>query len=1063
MPKRKGFKLVHVSDTHIKNLKYHEDYRVVFEQMYSILREEKPDYIVHCGDVAHTKTQLSPEFFEMAADFFDNLSDIAPLVLIAGNHDGNLKNSNRQDALTPVVKALGKDTIHYLKNSGEFSPCKGLTFNVLSVFDRDNWVSPSSEKSINIALYHGAIAGVETDLGWVLDHGEDELDIFGEHDFAFLGDIHKTNQILDTEGRIRYCGSTVQQNFGETNDKGFLIWDIKDKDTFDVEHFILENPHPFVTIELTKTGRIPKKASPPPGSRLRIVTTHATPIDKVRKAIDIAKTKFKPESVTYLNKAGKNRTRVDIDENFEKYNLRDLAIQEGLIKEFLKDYLSDTKEDAEVLSEVLSINRRINSEAESEERASYRNVSWSIKSLEWDNLFNYGEGNKINFDNLAGIIGIFGKNFSGKSSIIDSLLWVLFNNTTKSKRSLTDLINQNRDRAWGKVVIELDNRLYTIERSMERRYSKSGEEISASSKADFWVNDLATDEMLSLNGETTTQTTKNIEKFFSSIEDFQMTSLSSQLDSLAFITEKSTKRKAILAKFLDLEIFDSKCEIAKKESSLLEGKIKYLLEKKGDISTDIRKLDAEKNIEQKAKELFEQEAKCKKLNKEVEELSLEIARVETRMDSTTVQELIDPDVEREKIDTNQERLGFVQKRNKNLDALIGKNEMLIDKIDDFLKKFDYEGWTQKKDEVMIFNRELEDIQAKIDEHQKTITESQNRITILKQVPCGEKYPECIFIRNAYRTSNEAKSARKQIPILERKKQKKQDESELPSLEKVEEYLQQHGLLLEKRNGLKQGINEYELEIAKNKTTVVTLRNSINKSQDQVRLFEENEASIKEFAALTKQRADLVNKKAKVKKVLSKCESEIRFLDKEQGRWENERKELLREELELENSQRDYSAYDLYRKAMGSNGVSLDIIKKELPIINDEIAKILANVVNFEVYLENEGKDLKVLIKHPSFEPRPLEMGSGAEKTIAAMAIRLAFTNVSSLPIGDTFILDEPGTALDEENMEGFIRILDLIKSHFKNVILISHLDSLKDAVDLQISIEKKGKFAFVNQ
>jgi len=39
----------------------------------------------------------------------------------------------------------------------------------------------------------------------------------------------------------------------------------------------------------------------------------------------------------------------------------------------------------------------------------------------------------------------------------------------------------------------------------------------------------------------------------------------------------------------------------------------------------------------------------------------------------------------------------------------------------------------------------------------------------------------------------------------------------------------------------------------------------------------------------------------------------------------------------------------------------------------------------------------------------------------------------------------------------------LVKSHFKNVILISHLDSLKDSVDLQISIEKKDKFAFVNQ
>ena len=58
----------------------------------------------------------------MAQEFFDKLSDISPLILIAGNHDGNLKNSNRQDALTPIIKALKKDSIYYLKNSGEFSP-----------------------------------------------------------------------------------------------------------------------------------------------------------------------------------------------------------------------------------------------------------------------------------------------------------------------------------------------------------------------------------------------------------------------------------------------------------------------------------------------------------------------------------------------------------------------------------------------------------------------------------------------------------------------------------------------------------------------------------------------------------------------------------------------------------------------------------------------------------------------------------------------------------------------------------------------------------------------------
>ena len=80
-----------------------------------------------------------------------------------------------------------------------------------------------------------------------------------------------------------------------------------------------------------------------------------------------------------------------------------------------------------------------------------------------------------------------------------------------------------------------------------------------------------------------------------------------------------------------------------------------------------------------------------------------------------------------------------------------------------------------------------------------------------------------------------------------------------------------------------------------------------------------------------------------------------------------------------------------------------------------------------------------------------------------MAIRMALLNVSTLPKGDIFILDEPGTSLDAENMEGFIRILDMIKSQFKTVLLISHLDSLKDVVDQQILIEKSGDRAYVNE
>ena len=71
-------KFAHIADTHIRNLKFHYEYKAVFEQLYERLKQENVDYIIHCGDIAHTKTQISPEFVDMCSRFFRNLADIAP-------------------------------------------------------------------------------------------------------------------------------------------------------------------------------------------------------------------------------------------------------------------------------------------------------------------------------------------------------------------------------------------------------------------------------------------------------------------------------------------------------------------------------------------------------------------------------------------------------------------------------------------------------------------------------------------------------------------------------------------------------------------------------------------------------------------------------------------------------------------------------------------------------------------------------------------------------------------------------------------------------------------------
>ena len=195
--------------------------------------------------------------------------------------------------------------------------------------------------------------------------------------------------------------------------------------------------------------------------------------------------------------------------------------------------------------------------------------------------------------------------------------------------------------------------------------------------------------------------------------------------------------------------------------------------------------------------------------------------------------------------------------------------------------------------------------------------------------------------------------------------------------------------------------------------------------------------------------------------LDKCKDKLQNLLVEEGATKQILKSLREGKAEMEDVEKDWIAYDLFMQCMHPNGIPYAIIKKRLPLLNEEIGKILENIVDFEVFFVNNHKNLDIMIKHPSYDPRPLSMGSGAEKTLASMAIRLALISVTNLPKSELFILDEPATALDQDHMEGFTNLLRIIKNQFKTVILISHLDSLKDVVDMTIDISKINGFANV--
>ncbi len=1050
-------KFAHLADTHIRNLKYHKEYREVFKQLYKKLLKEKPDFIIHCGDIAHTKTQISPEFVEMCSDFLRNLADIAPTYVILGNHDGNLKNSSRQDALTPIVSALNHPSLYLLKDSGEVRLDDQFTINVLSVFDRDNWQNPTSYERINIALYHGSVGGVKTDTGWKMEHGDDDINIFNNFDYGFLGDIHKTNQSLDKSGKIRYCGSTVQQNHGETNDKGFLLWDILDKDNFTCKHIILQNPKPFVTVKLTPKGRLPNKLNVQKSARLRLISENNLPLDVVRRAVDVAKVRFKPESVTYLSRSAGERGSVEsLTNSFFQEDLRDIAVQEQFINEYLNDYQPDD----ETLKRVYEMNRKYNTVVEEEEDIR-RNINWKLKKLEWDNLFNYGESNSIDFSKLDGVVGILGKNFSGKSSIIDSMLYTIYNTTSKNNRRNFNLINQEEQDCRGYVEIDIGTKTYKIER-VSKKYVKTlkGKKTDeAKTDIEFSVYDNATGTETPLNGITRNETDKNIRKIFGTIDDFLTTSMASQLDSLSYINEGSTRRKEILAKFLDLEIFEKKFKLVKDDCSDLKGAIRKMEDR--DFDSEIQLSNTEfARIETKM--LNQQRLEKQKLE-ELRILQDNFKNIEHQINSIP-EEVVDiKKVVRDLKKIKKQATILDVNLTKKKEALVNEKNFL-QKIENFLNGFDIEDVNSKKQIASEYTQRLQQIEEEILTYEARRGVIDTKLNLLKNIPCSIKLSDrCHFVKDARNTLDDTN--RVKIGINQLSLNKITINSKLKELDthKINEYYDKYQLLMEKRVTKREDVSQLEIDVEKDKIKLLKAKNFLENLEEKEQLYEQNREVIENFE-------QLVLERDKISKQIDFCNDESVLLKKNLidlytsvGRYEQKNTELKEHKQKFLDMQEEYTTADLFMRCTHPNGISYDIIKKRLPLINDEISKILTNIVEFDIFFENDDKKLDILIKHPSYDARPIEMGSGAEKTIAAMAIRLALLNVSTLPKGDIFILDEPGTALDAENMEGFIRILDMIKTQFKTVLLISHLDSLKDIVDSQIMIEKINGKAYVNE
>ena len=164
-------------------------------------------------------------------------------------------------------------------------------------------------------------------------------------------------------------------------------------------------------------------------------------------------------------------------------------------------------------------------------------------------MFSYGEGNEVDFTNLNGISGLFAPNASGKSALLDSLTYCLFDISSRAVFG-RDIINNKKSWFKCRLNFEINGTDYIIER--RGKLKKNGH---VKVDVDFWVTD-DSGEMVSMNGDQRRTTNVNIKRVIGTYDDFILTALSLQTNGTVFIDKTQKERKEILAQFMDMNIFD---------------------------------------------------------------------------------------------------------------------------------------------------------------------------------------------------------------------------------------------------------------------------------------------------------------------------------------------------------------------------------------------------------------------------------------------------------------------------------------------------------------------------
>jgi DNA repair exonuclease SbcCD ATPase subunit len=1046
-------KVYHLADLHIRNLQRHKEYRLVFKKFLKQVKEDKiEDSVIYlAGDIAHAKTEMSPELIQEISWFLTECSKLRETILITGNHDCNLNNSHRLDVLTPIVENLNNPRIHYLRDTGVYN-IHNLTFVVYSILDdKENWPKGKDVDGENkICLFHGPVNKAQTDIGYTVSSNSFQVDMFDGFDIAMLGDIHKRQTFGEGYEWVAYAGSMVQQNHGELlENHGYLVWDVPTR-TFTEHH--IHNDYGFLTIDVVG-GVIPQwvydeidtKLPKHPRLRLRFTNTEASDmklrITELKKLFKVAEV-----TVTRTDTMGQLRTNSKLNKNIVG-NVKDETFQNSLIRDYLeRQYLLEDSE----LDKITEMNKELNTQIDDSD--SMGNILWTPKEFQFSNMFSYGEGNKVRFDKAQGIIGIFAPNASGKSSLWDALSFCIYDKTSRTNSS-KNILNNRKDKFYCKFHFEIDGISYFIERTA--KYVRKGTAVKVD--VNFWKEDGFM--ITSLNGEQRRDTNANIEKYLGTFEDFVLTTLSLQGNNALFIDKSQSERKEILSQFIGVDIFDKLYQKAgdeNRDNATLIRKFKSddFTQKLADIESTLKT----NKSEYKLLEIEQESAKSKE-----DELTKEIIKLNGKIVKLNADSGVSVDELEKRLKTLENKQEEILNQKGSLQERITHREELQVTLEEILDQFDEEDLEVKVNELKDSKESLRTLESNIEKVKIKLESLYER----KEHLNSHKYDEQCDICMENSQSIREQKAKVDSDIQDGESYLEEFNESfsklsllVESLKVFQEEWDKYQEAKDKENKLDKEVSQLINKLSTTETEEIRLETQVTQQKQLIDEYYSNEEQIKLNKEVRDEIIEVRSELDKIKQVVKKSNSDILSLNGKISALQNQKESIELRISEVKDLEEQSKLFDYYLNALGKDGVSYELIEKSLPMIEGEVNNILGQIVEFGMQLEIDGKNINAYLVYGD-QRWSLEMCSGMERFISGLAIRVALINVCNLPRPNFLVIDEGFGTLDSENLQSLFMLFTYLKTQFDFVMIISHIDSMRDVVDDLIEIKKIEGFSQV--